>query len=39
MIWRVYDADENMVAETNDLYAAEILAEAIGGHLCMNVAF
>lgn len=39
MIWRVYDQNGNIVAEIDDLYEAEMLAEAVGGHLCMNVTF
>lgn len=35
MIWRVYDKDDYLVAEVDDLYEAELLAEAVGGRVCM----
>ena len=35
MIWRVYDASGDVVAEIDDLYEADMLAESIGGHLEM----
>lgn len=35
MIWRVFDASGNVVAEIDDLYEAEMLAESIGGRFEM----
>lgn len=32
-MWKVFDLNENLIARLDDLYEAELLAEAVGGRV------